>query len=77
MGFTKAILGSSGGIDSAVVLALACEALGKENVRAILMPSHYSTSHSVTDAEQLSKNLDNPYDIIPIKEVYDAFLHTL
>jgi NAD+ synthase (glutamine-hydrolysing) len=77
MGFTKAILGSSGGIDSAVVLALACEALGKDNVRAILMPSHYSTSHSVTDAEQLSKNLDNPYDVIPIREVYDAFLHTL
>lgn len=77
MGFTKAILGSSGGVDSAVVLALACEALGKENVRAILMPSHYSTSHSVTDAEQLSKNLQNPYDIVPIKDVYDAFLKTL
>jgi NAD+ synthase (glutamine-hydrolysing) len=77
MGFVKAILGSSGGIDSAVVLALACEALGKDNVRAILMPSHYSTSHSVTDAEQLSKNLRNPYDIIPIKNVYDAFLTTL
>ncbi|HEY0297833.1 MAG TPA: nitrilase-related carbon-nitrogen hydrolase, partial [Arachidicoccus sp.] len=45
MGFTKAILGSSGGIDSAVTLALACDALGAENVRAILMPSPYSTSH--------------------------------
>jgi NAD+ synthase (glutamine-hydrolysing) len=77
MGFAKAILGSSGGIDSAVVLALACEALGKDNVRAILMPSHYSTSHSVTDAEHLSKNLGNPYDIIPIKNIYDAFLTTL
>jgi NAD+ synthase (glutamine-hydrolysing) len=77
MGFTKAILGSSGGVDSAVVLALACEALGNENVRAILMPSRYSTSHSVADAEQLSRNLDNPYDIIPIKDVYDAFLSTL
>jgi NAD+ synthase (glutamine-hydrolysing) len=77
MGFAKAILGSSGGIDSAVVLALACEALGKENVRAVLMPSHYSTSHSVSDAEQLSKTLNNPYDIIPIKDVYDAFLTTL
>ena len=77
MGFTKAILGSSGGIDSAVVLALACEALGKENVRAVLMPSHYSTSHSVSDAEQLSKNLGNPYDIIPIESVYSAFLSTL
>lgn len=77
MGFTKAILGSSGGVDSAVVLALACEALGNENVRAVLMPSHYSTSHSVSDAEQLSKNLGNPYDIIPIKQVYDSFLDTL
>jgi NAD+ synthase (glutamine-hydrolysing) len=77
MGFSKAILGSSGGIDSAVTLALACEALGKDNVRAILMPSQYSTGHSVSDAEQLSKHLGNPYDIIPIKEVYDAFLSSL
>jgi len=77
MGFTKAILGSSGGIDSAVVLALACEALGSENVRAILMPSPYSTEHSVNDAVQLSKNLNNPYDIIRINEVYESFLTTL
>lgn len=77
MGFTKAILGSSGGIDSAVTQALATRALGRENVRAILMPSHYSTSHSVADAEQLSKNLGNPYDIVPIKNIYDSFLHTL
>jgi NAD+ synthase (glutamine-hydrolysing) len=77
MGFKKAILGSSGGIDSAVTLALACEALGKENVRAILLPSPYSTGHSVSDAEQLSRNLGNPYDIIPIREVYESLLHTL
>ncbi|MDH7464477.1 NAD+ synthase [Chitinophagaceae bacterium 26-R-25] len=77
MGFKKAILGSSGGIDSAVVLALACEALGAENVRAILMPSQYSSDHSVSDAEQLSKNLGNPYDIVPIKNIYDAFLTEL
>jgi NAD+ synthase (glutamine-hydrolysing) len=77
MSFTKAILGSSGGIDSAVTLALACEALGKENVRAILMPSQYSTSHSVSDAETLSKNLGNKYDIIPIKNIYDSFLGSL
>ncbi len=77
MGFTKAILGSSGGIDSAVTLALACEALGKENVRAILMPSEYSTGHSVSDAEALSKNLGNPYDIVPIKNIYDSFLQEL
>ncbi len=77
MGFKKAILGSSGGIDSAVTLAIAVEALGKENVYAILMPSPYSTEHSVNDAVQLSKQLDNPYDIIAIKEVYEAFLSTL
>ncbi len=77
MGFTKAIIGSSGGIDSAVTLAIACEALGKENVHAILMPSPYSTEHSVNDAVALSINLDNKYDIIPIKEVYEEFLVTL
>jgi len=77
MGFKKAILGSSGGIDSAVTLAIACEALGKENVHAILMPSAYSTEHSVNDAVQLSKNLNNPYDLIAIKEVYESFLSTL
>ena len=77
MGFTKAIIGSSGGIDSAVTITLACEALGKENVRAILMPSEYSTSHSVKDAEQLSKNLGNPYDIISIKNIYSQFIKEL
>ncbi len=77
MGFKRAILGSSGGIDSAVTLAIACDALGKENVQAILMPSPYSTEHSVDDAVQLSKNLENQYDIIPIKDVYETFLATL
>ena len=77
MNFSKAILGSSGGVDSAVVLALACEALGNENVRAILMPSPYSSEHSVKDAEQLSKNLNNPYDIIRIDKIYEDFLDTL
>ena len=77
LGFKKAILGSSGGIDSAVTLALACEALGNENVRAVLMPSQYSTGHSVSDAEQLSVTLSNPYDIIPIKDIYESFLVSL
>lgn len=77
MGFKQAILGSSGGIDSAVTLALAVEALGKENVRAILLPSPYSTDHSVDDAVALSKNLDNPYDIIRINDIYENFLQTL
>jgi len=77
MGFSKAIIGSSGGIDSAVTIALACTALGPENVRAILMPSQYSSDHSVVDAVALSNNLGNPYDIIPIKNIYDAFLSEL
>ena len=77
MGFTKAIIGSSGGIDSAVTLALACKALGAANVRSILMPSQYSTGHSVSDAEHLSLNLNSPYDIVPIKNIYDAFLTEL
>lgn len=77
MGFTKAILGLSGGIDSAVTLALACEALGAENVTGLLMPSSFSTSHSVDDAVALSKTLGNPYHIISIGKVYDAFIETL
>ena len=77
MGFTKAILGSSGGIDSAVTLAIACEALGAENVRAILLPSPYSTEHSVADAIALSTHLQNPYDVVPIHQVYNAILQTV
>ena len=77
MGFQKAILGSSGGIDSAVTLVLACDALGKENVKAILMPSEYSSDHSINDATALSENLQNPYEIISIKNIYDSFLKEL
>ncbi len=77
MGFKKAILGSSGGIDSAVVLALAAEALGAENITSILMPSGFSSSHSVDDAVALSKNLCNPYHVIPIETIFETFLQTL
>jgi len=77
MGFKKAILGSSGGIDSAVTLALAVEALGKENVTAVLMPSKYSSDHSVNDAVELSKRLNNPYHQISIEKVNQSFLETL
>lgn len=77
MGFKKAILGSSGGIDSAVTQALASEALGAEQVTAVLMPSGYSTSHSVSDAEALCRNLGNPYHLIPIEPVYQALLQQL
>lgn len=77
MGFRQAIVASSGGIDSAVVLALASEALGAENVRALLMPSQFSTEHSVSDAERLSQNLGNPYDVIAIAPVFDAMMEAL
>ena len=77
MGFKKAILGSSGGIDSAVTLALAVEALGKDNVTAVLMPSKYSSDHSVSDAIELSKRLNNPYHQISIEKVNQSFLETL
>ena len=77
MDFHKAIVASSGGIDSAVVLALASRALGAENVRALLLPSQFSTGHSVADAEQLSKNLGNHYEIIPIKNVFAAYEQAL
>ena len=77
MGFKKAILGSSGGIDSAVTLVLAVDALGKENVTAVLMPSTFSSTHSVDDAIQLSKNLENPFHVLPIQNINDAFLNEL
>ncbi|MDX5321839.1 MAG: NAD+ synthase, partial [Bacteroidota bacterium] len=77
LGFKKALLGSSGGIDSAVVLAITAKALGPENVLAVLMPSRYSSDHSVADAKQLSENLGTPYEIIPIEEAFTAFEKTL
>ncbi|MBL7826646.1 MAG: NAD+ synthase [Saprospiraceae bacterium] len=77
LGFSKAIIGLSGGIDSAVTTVLAVRALGKENVRVLLMPSQFSTGHSVDDARVLAENLGIQYDIIPIKPMYDAFENTL
>lgn len=73
LGFKKATLGLSGGIDSAVVMALAAEALGAENVHAFLLPSQYSSDHSIKDAEDLAKNLGAPYEIIPIKSIFESF----
>ncbi|RZJ81761.1 MAG: NAD+ synthase [Flavobacterium sp.] len=72
-GFTKAILGLSGGIDSAVVCALACRALGAENVMSVLMPSKYSSDHSVKDALDLVNNIGCKHEIIEIKEAANAF----
>jgi NAD+ synthase (glutamine-hydrolysing) len=77
LGFKQAILGLSGGIDSAVVAVLAADALGASNVRLVLMPSQFSTDHSVDDALLLANNLGSPHDIIPIKNIYDSFTNTL
>ena len=77
MGFKKATLGLSGGIDSALVLVLAVEALGKGNLRVLLMPSRYSSDHSIEDALQLAKNLDIQYEIIPIQSMVNSFEQSL
>ncbi len=76
-GFRRATLGLSGGIDSALTLVLAVEALGRENVRVLLMPSRFSSDHSVADAIALANNLDVQYDIVPIQEPVDAFQQCL
>ncbi|MGE0020986.1 MAG: NAD+ synthase [Draconibacterium sp.] len=73
MGFTRATLGLSGGIDSAITVVLAVEALGAENVRVLLLPSKYSSDHSVEDARQLAENLGIQYEIVKIQPVVDAF----
>ncbi|MEZ4964031.1 MAG: NAD+ synthase [Saprospiraceae bacterium] len=73
LGFKKAILGLSGGIDSAVTAVLAADALGSEHVRVLLMPSQFSSDHSVNDARQLAENNGIQYDIIPIQPMYAAF----
>lgn len=75
--FQKCVVGLSGGIDSAVVAALASEALGAENVWGILLPSHFSSDHSVKDAVDLAQNLGCKYDIIPIKTSYEAIYQSL
>ena len=76
-GYTKAAIGLSGGIDSAVVACLAVDALGRENVKALLMPSQFSSDHSVVDARELADNLGIAYDVVPITEAYKAVVDTM
>lgn len=72
-GFSKATLGLSGGIDSAVTLALASEALGNENLHVLLMPSQYSSDHSINDSEQMAEKLGIKYDIISIEALFNQY----
>lgn len=77
LGLQKAILGLSGGIDSAVVCVLAVDALGAENVHGVLMPSPYSSKHSIDDAKQLAENLGVSYDLISIDTLFSNFNQAL
>jgi NAD+ synthetase len=76
-GFTKVLVGSSGGIDSALTLVLAVEAMGAENVEAITMPSEYSSDGSVSDSEVLCRNLGVKLHHISIREIVDQFSNTM
>jgi NAD+ synthase (glutamine-hydrolysing) len=77
LGFKKAIIGLSGGIDSALTAVLAAKALGSENVYNVLMPSEFSSDHSIKDAIELAENVHMPYDKISIEEAYKTFENTL
>jgi NAD+ synthase (glutamine-hydrolysing) len=72
-GFKQCVFGSSGGIDSALACYLAAEALGPENVHVLMMPSRYSSQHSIDDAVKLAGNLNIDYEIIPIDAVHSAY----
>jgi NAD+ synthase (glutamine-hydrolysing) len=76
-GFEKVAIGLSGGIDSAIVAAIAVDALGKDNVTGISMPSRYSSTGSVTDTKALARNLDIKLKTIPIEKPFQAYLDTL
>ena len=76
-GYRKACIGLSGGIDSAVVACIAVEALGRENVRALLMPSPFTTEASVEDARMLAQRLGIAYDVIPISDIYAKVLEAM
>lgn len=77
MGLKKAILGLSGGIDSGVVAVMAARALGADNVRCLLMPSQFSSDHSVNDARQLAEKLGIQYDIVQIEPMFDSYMASL
>jgi NAD+ synthase (glutamine-hydrolysing) len=77
LGFQKATLGLSGGIDSAVTLALASEALGPEHLHVLLLPSQYSSDHGIDDSVEMARNLGIKYNILPIEPLFRQFRETL
>jgi NAD+ synthetase len=76
-GFPGVLVGLSGGVDSALTIAVAVDALGADKVRALMMPSDFTADISLEDAERLAENMGVRYDVLPIKHVYDAFLTQL
>ncbi len=76
-GYNKAVVGLSGGIDSAVVAAVAVEALGAENVMGISMPSQYTASQSISDAERLAQNLGVSFSVVPIEDLFEQYKKSL
>ncbi|QDI74732.1 MULTISPECIES: NAD+ synthase [Leisingera] len=76
-GFKKVLLGLSGGVDSAIVAAIAVDALGAENVRCVMLPSEYTSRESLDDAEAVAKALGVRYDFVPISEGREAITNTL
>ena len=76
-GFSRAVVGLSGGVDSAVTCALAVAALGRENVLGVSMPSPYSSQGSIDDARRLAENLGIEYRVVPITDVYGAYLEAM
>ena len=76
-GYSKAVVGLSGGIDSAVVAAIAVEALGADSVMGISMPSQYTASQSISDAERLAKNLGMEFSVITIEELFEQYKKSL
>lgn len=76
-GFPSVVLGLSGGIDSALTLAIAVDALGKERVKAVMMPSDYTAGISVEDAADMASRVDVEYSVLPIKPLFDAFCDSL
>jgi NAD+ synthase (glutamine-hydrolysing) len=76
-GFKKAVVGMSGGIDSSLTICIAVEALGKENVIGVSMPSKFSSDHSKADAQELAENLEICFVQIPVQNIVDTYHHSL